>query len=171
MAAGLAASVYYVDVFLSEMEKTGIRSVAAEGSFELVQRINGTQGAYFVAFPGYEQNPVSISVTVSDPTGDVVVEREVDLPFYSEQFAAERAGNYTLEVSNQSESTLEVSAIIGDPETISDIVGVSTIASTAVASFIVMGGIAVLVVGGALTILDRRKTQKMRQYGDMSDLK
>lgn len=171
VAAGFAASVYYVGEFLSELEKAGVHTVAPKSSFEIMQEIGETQGAYFVAFPGYEENPVSAAIKVTDPSGDTIVEREVDLPFYSEQFSAQGAGNYTLVISNPSESPIAVSAIIGDPESISEIVGASTIASSAVASFVLMAGIAVLVAGGALTIIDRRKTQKMKQYGDLSDLK
>lgn len=172
VAAGLAASVYYVSEFLVELQKTGVHTIAPRGSFEVTQGIGGTQGAYFVAFPGYEENPFRTPIRVTDPSGDTVVQREVDLPFYSEQFAAQSAGNYTLAISNpSSDSEVQVSAIIGDPEAITDIVGTSTIASSAVASFIIMGGIAALAVGGALTILDRRQKQKMKHYGDVSDLK
>ncbi len=170
VAAGIAASVYYVGEFLTELERTGVHSIAPRGTFEVVQAISGTQGAYFVAFPGYDENPASVTVKVTGPLGSIV-EREVNLPFYSEQFAVQSAGNYTLAVSNLSESTIQVAAIIGDPESISEIVGTSTIASSAIASFVVIGGIAALVVGGALVVIDRRKTQKMKHYGDLSDLK
>ena len=91
VAAGLAASVYYVGEFLSEIQKTGVHTVAPRGSFETMKGIGGSQGAYFVAFPGYDENPMKASVKVTDPSGDTVVEREVDLPFYSEQFAAQSA--------------------------------------------------------------------------------
>lgn len=172
VAVGLAASVYYVGEFLSEIQKTGVHTIAPRASFEIMQGIGGNQGAYFVAFPGYEENPVKASVRVTEPSGDTVVEREVDLPFFSEQFAAQSAGNYTLVVSNpSSDGALEVSAIIGEPEAIAEIVGTSNIVSSAAASFIVMAGIAALAVGGALTILDRLRTQKMKHYGDLSDLK
>lgn len=171
VAAGFAASVYYVGEFLAEIEKAGVYTVSPKESFEVVQGIGGAQGAYFVAFPGFNENPVRAEIKVTDPSGDTVVEREVDLPFYSEQFEAQSAGNYTFMISNPSDSAFEVSAIIGDPESISEIVGASTVASSAIASFILMAGIAVLVAGGALVVVDRRKTQKMKQYGDLSDLK
>lgn len=172
VAAGLAASFYYVSEFLAEIERTGVHSIEPRDSLEVVQGIGGTQGAYFVAFPGYDENPVRASIKVTDPSGDTVVEREIDLPFYSEQFAAQSAGNYTLAVLNPSSDTeVQVCAIIGDPESIAGIVGTSTIASSALASFIVMAGIAALVAGGALVVLDRHRTQKMKQYGDLSDLK
>lgn len=172
VAAGFAASVYYVNEFLAELQKTGVHTITPRGSFEVTRGLGGTQGAYFVAFPGYEENPVRASVRVTDPSGDTVVQRDVDLPFYSEQFAAQSTGNYTLAILNpSSDSEVQVSAIIGDPEAIADIVGTSNIASSAVASFIVMGGIAALAVGGALTILDRLQKHKMRHYGDLSDLK
>lgn len=171
VAAGFAASVYYVNEFLAELERAGVHTVAPRTSIEIVQGIGGAQGAYFIAFPGYEENPARAAVKVTGPAGDTVVEREVDLPFYSEQFAAQSAGNYTLAISNPSESSIAVSAIIGDPESISEVVGASTIASSAMASFVLIAGIAVLVAGGALVAIDRRKTQKMKHYGDLSDLK
>lgn len=171
VAVGLAASVYYVGAFLSEIEKTGVHAVAPRETLEIVQRINGTQGAYFVAFPRYDENPVRASIMVSGPASDTVLESEIDLPFFSEQFAAASEGNYTLAVTNPTESVVDVSAIMGDPESIAEIVGASTIASSAASSFIVMAGIAALATGGALVIIDRRKTQKMRHYGDLSDLK
>jgi hypothetical protein len=170
VAAGIAASVYYVGEFLSEIERTGVHSIDPRGSFEIMQTISGTQGAYFVAFPGYDENPVRAAIKVAGPSGNIV-EREVDLPFYSEQFAVQGAGNYTLAISNLSESTIQVAAIIGDPEAIAEIVSASTIASSAVASFVVIAGIAALLAGGALVVIDRRRTKKMKQYGDLSDLK
>lgn len=171
VAAGLAASVYYVGSFLSEIENTGIHDVAPSRSFETVHSMNGTHGAYFVAFPSYEENPVRASIKVTGPSGITVIERDIDLPFYSEQFATQSVGNYTLVVSNTSESTFQVAAIIGDPQAISEIVGSSTVASSAMASFIVIGGIATLAVGVMLALMDRRKAQKMKHYGDVSDLK
>jgi hypothetical protein len=170
VAAGFAASVYYLGEFLSELERAGVHDVAPRGSFEMVQEISGTQGAYFVAFPGNDENPMRAAIKVSGPSGSII-EREVDLPFYSEQFAVQSAGNYTLFISNMSESTMQVAAIIGDPDAIAEIVGTSTIVSSAAASLVVVAGIAALAVGGALVIIDRRKTQRMKHYGDVSDLK
>ncbi len=171
VALGFAASVYYVGEFLTELEKAGVHTIAPKSSFEIIQGLGGAQGAYFVAFPGYEENPARAAIKVTDPSGNTVVEREVDLPFYSEQFSTQSAGNYTLTISNPAESSIEVSAIIGDPESISEIVGASTITSSAVASAVLIAGIAVLVAGGALVVVDRHKTQKMKHYGDLSDLK
>ena len=171
VAIGLAASVYYAGEFLSEIQKTGVHSIPPKGSFEIVQAIAGGQGAYFVHFPDYEEQQVNASITITNPSGATVLRSEVDLPFFSEQFAAQISGDYRLVVSNPSETTLNVSVIMGDPESITEIVGVSTIVSSAMASFVVIAGIAALAIGGALVFMDRRRTQNMRHYGDVSDLK
>lgn len=167
VAAGLAASVYYVGESLAELEKTGVHSVEPNRSFETVQEITGMQGAYFVYFPDYNENPVNTPVKVTSPSGQTVLESEVNLPFYSEQFAAQDSGNYTFVIFNPSESSIAVSAIVGDPESILEVVG----ASSAIASFVLIAGITALVAGGVLVIIDRHKTQKMKHYGDLSDLK
>ncbi len=65
---------------------------------------------------------------------------------------------------------MDVAAILGYNETIIQESGLSfaTLAMTFISLLFV--GIALLVAGAAITILDRRRINKMKQFGDTSDL-
>jgi hypothetical protein len=60
--------------------------------------------------------------------------------------------------------------VFGEQEAVDDIVGMPAFVSTAISMLLLISGIIVLIAGGAIVLIDRRKAQKMKQFGDMSDL-
>ncbi len=170
VAFSFFASNYYASQFLQEIESVNRYTVEPSGSLQFRQNITSGDGAYVVAFPDYSETPVQASIRVDNPSGATVLVREVDLPFYSEPFAAQTAGNYTLSLVNEADTPVDASVIFGEQAAVSEVIGMPTAVSTAISSLLLIAGIIVLIAGGAILILDRRKAQKMRQFGDMSDL-
>lgn len=170
VAFSFFASNYYASQFLQEIQGANKYTVQPSGRLEFRQNITSGDGAYVVAFPNYSEAPVQASVRVDNPSGANVLVREVNLPFYSEPFAAQTVGNYTLTLTNTADTPLDASVIFGEQEAVSEVIGMPAVVSTAISSLLLIAGIIVLIAGGAITVIDRRKAQKMKQFGDMSDL-
>ncbi|HEY7507661.1 MAG TPA: hypothetical protein VH677_00905, partial [Nitrososphaera sp.] len=66
---------------------------------------------------------------------------------------------YTLFIANPSSETLRAVVLVGDE------------ATAATLGFIQIAGIMVLAAGAIVTVLDSRRSKKMRQFGDVSDLR
>lgn len=85
-------------------------------------------------------------------------------PIVSETFVIMESGYYTLVLTNpSSEKTLDATILFGDRESYAT-------AEQLIFSFMVIAGIITAIAGAVITVLDRRKINKMRQYGDTSDL-
>jgi hypothetical protein len=159
---------YYGLQFVNSIQQDEMLRVEPGGSLEIMQNINTTQGAYVVAFPDFGGGQAA--VTVRDPAGRTLVDKSISPPIIIEPFAAKQSGVYTLTLSNPTEQVLEAAVILGDNETV---LGRSDLSSamTALAFTSLLGiGIAVAIAGAVITILDRRRISKMKQFGDTSDL-
>lgn len=122
---------------------------------------NGSQGVYSISFPSFEGQP---NLKIMNSINQTIVEKTITPPIVSETFAAVESGNYTLILANPSpDKTLEASVLFGDR---------GSFASTEqlIASFILSAGIIAAIAGAVITILDRRRASKMKQFGDTSDL-
>jgi hypothetical protein len=170
VAFSFVASNYYASQFLQEIQNVNRYTVQPGGTLEFQQNITSSDGAYVVAFPDYSGTPVQASVRVDSPSGATVLVRDLDLPFYSESFAAQTAGNYTLTLANEAGAPMDASVIFGEQAAVGEVIGMPTAVSTAISSLLLVAGIIVLIAGGAIMVIDRRKAQKMKQFGDMSDL-
>ena len=169
-AAGFAAMAYYGVQFISDISSTGRHTVEPQGTYELEQGIEAGTGTYIVSLPDYGGGPVMISVQVRDPAGTALVDKQVDAPFFAESFTAPVTGNYTLAVSNTSPDPIVLSVTMGNEEDVSQFVGTS-LAPAAISLLLLAAGIIIIIAGVAVTILDGRREKKMRQFGDMSDLR
>jgi hypothetical protein len=109
-------------------------------------------------------------VRVDNPSGATVLIREVNIAIFDESFAAETMGNYTLTLTNTSDAPVNASVIFGERQAVNEAIGTPTMVSVTISQLLLWTGIIVLIAGGAILVLDRRKAQKMRQFGDMSDL-
>jgi hypothetical protein len=170
VAFSFIASNYYASQFLKEIQEKNMHSIAPDARLELQENITSGNGAYVVAFPNYSTNPVRVAVSVSDPGGVSVLRRNLSLPFFSEPFAAQKQGNYTLTISNLGNASIDASVIFGEEKIVGDVVSMPNVVSTAISSLLLIAGIIVIAAGGAVLLIDRRREQKMRQFGDMSDL-
>lgn len=159
---------YYGLQFVNSIQQEEKLRVEPGGSLEIRQNINASQGAYVVAFPDFDGQP---KVTVRGPAGQVLVDKIISPPIALESFGAEQPGVYTLTLSNPTEQALEATVVLADQETVLSRGFDLSSAATALALISLLGiGIAVAIAGTVITILDRRRTSKMKQFGDTSDL-
>ena len=139
-------------------EKDGDEYRIAPGDVLAVERqITTGQGLYTVAFPELVGNQL---ITVKGPDNATLVERPADSRLVGGVVEAGVAGSYTLAVSNGSGSEVGVFVFFEEQAPISIAM-----------SFMLYAGLIVLVAGVAVTILDRLRSKKMRQFGDVSDLR
>jgi hypothetical protein len=155
---------------------TGIQAQTTEvlpGHHLIVsQNINGSQGqaAYLVAVNG----PVDAfpTMTIKDPANRTVLSTPIEPPVAFRTFSTAGSGNYTLDLLNPSNSSaIQVAASLGDQqEVITKRLDLSAAVAAVVFGFLIVAGIGVTIAGGVLTIFDKRRISKMKQYGDTSDL-
>lgn len=159
---------YYGLQFVNSIQQDEKLMVEPGGSLEIKQHINASQGAYAVAFPDFDGQP---SITIKDPAGQVIVDKSISPPIIIEPFEVEQAGVYTLTLSNPTEQALEATIILEDQETVLSRGFDVSFATTALSLISMFGiGTAVAIAGAVITILDRRRISKMKQFGDTSDL-
>lgn len=120
---------------------------------------NTSQGVYRISFPLFEGKP---NLKIVNPINQTIVERTIDPPLVSEVFTITESGYYTLVLTNpSSDTTLEATILFGDRE---------SFATPELVSNFVYVGIIAAIAGTVITVLDRRRTSKMKQFGDTSDL-
>jgi len=171
VAFSFIASNYYASQFLKEIQEKNMHPIAPDAKLDLQENITTGKGAFVIAFPNYSSTgPVRAAVRIIDPDGEQVLERNLNIPFYSEPFEGQKQGNYTLTLSNSGNASLDASVIFGDAQIVSEVIGMPNVVSTAVSTLLLIAGIIVLVAGAAVMLIDRHRDQKMKQFGDMSDL-
>jgi hypothetical protein len=122
---------------------------------------NTSQGIYSISFPSFEGQP---GLIIMNPLNQTIVEKNITPPIISETFEAVESGDYTLILTNPlSDKTLEAAVLFGDRESFASI-------EQLIFSFMLSVGIIAAIAGTVITILDRRRTSKMKQFGDTSDL-
>lgn len=158
---------YYGLQFVNSVQQEETLLVEPGGTIEIQKNINASTGAYVVAFPDFERQAV---VALRGPSGNILIEKNVDPPIVIEPFEIQEPGVYTLELSNPTDVALEASVLLDDYETVLSRSNLST-AIGALGFVSLLGvGIAVAVAGGVVTFMDRRRINKMKQFGDTSDL-
>ena len=157
----LAASFIIASLYVAPQVTTGENGdeyrIAAGGTLEIERRITTGQGLYTVFFPELIGSPL---ITVKGPDNATLVERAADSTLVVGVVEAGVQGNYTLTVSNLAESELGTRVFFEEQAPIN----IAT-------SFILYAGLIVIAAGAAVTILDRVRSKKMKQYGDVSDLR
>jgi hypothetical protein len=122
---------------------------------------NTSQGVYSISFPLFEGQP---NLKIEDSSNQTIVEKTIYPPIVSEVFAITKSGYYTLILANPSPgATLEVSILFGDQESYAT-------EGLRIFSIMLYGGIITTIAGIVITVLDRRRISKMKQFGDTSDL-
>ncbi len=169
-AISLSVLGYYGMRLITNLEEQPKYSIPPGGSQKVQQNIaNVSLGAYVVSFPNYDGGRPT--VVLADPTKQIVIQKEVDPPILIESFPIDVSGNYTLELSNPSSvQTLEASIILGSQESVLSAADISSAVVTLIFGFMLMAGIAAAVAGAVITIMDKRRISKMKQFGDTTDL-
>lgn len=166
-ATSLLLLAYYGLQFVTSIQQEEKLRVEPGSSIEVQQRINASLGAYVVAFSDFDGQP---TVAVRDPAGRVIVNKSISPPIVIEPFDVEQPGVHTLVLSNPTGQVLEASVVLGDNATVLSRSSLtSAMSALAVASLFAVGT-AVAIAGAVITILDRRRINNMKQFGDTSDL-
>jgi hypothetical protein len=169
-AISLSVLGYYGLRLITNLEEQPKYSIPPSGSQKVQQNIaNVSQGAYVVSFPNYDGGKPTVVLT--DPARQEIVRKEVDPPILIESFPISVPGNYTLELSNPSPvQTLEASIILGSQESVLSTADISSAVMTFIFGLMLMAGIATAIAGAAITVMDKRRISKMKQFGDTTDL-
>lgn len=178
LAGGAIAAVSlgiftYSTVILADSLLNDNRYVISPGGSQTIRQFinQSALGAYII---GFSEAPAQLDVRLAGPSDMTLDQRRVSVsptdPPVFEQFQIAEGGEYSLIIANPSGEAVDVAAILGYNETIIQESGLSfaTLAMTFISLLFV--GIALLVAGAAITILDRRRINKMKQFGDTSDL-
>lgn len=170
MAVSLAVLGYYGMRLVEALEGDAKFSIEPSGSTEISQNLTTTgQGAYVVAFQ--ELNGVEPVVTISGPANDIVLQKSVNQLIVLEAFPVVDAGVYALNLSNPSPTNaLEAAAIIDSQEAVLSRAGALSPVITVAFGLMLVAGVGALAAGAVITVIDRRRLSKMKQYGDTSDL-
>jgi hypothetical protein len=165
---GFSMLVFHGMQFVNSIQEEQKLRVEPGGSVQMQQNINASQGAYVVVFPDFEGRP---TVTIKDPSGHLVIERTIEPPIVLQPFDVAQPGVYTLVISNPTDQVFEPFVVLGDQETVlSQGIDISATATALAFTSLLGVGVAVAVAGAVITVLDRRRISKMKQFGDTSDL-
>jgi hypothetical protein len=122
---------------------------------------NTSQGVYSISFPLFEGQPY---LQIVDDANKTVVEETVNPPIVNGVFTITKSGNYSLILVNPaSDATLEASVLFGDQ-------GSFATSEQLIFNSLLYAGIIAAIAGAVITILERRRIGKMKQFGDTSDL-
>jgi uncharacterized membrane protein len=170
IAVGFAIFSYYTVVFAARLLSENNYSVDP-GSEQSIQQFisqNSSEGTYLVALPQLAGQP---KLKIASPEGQTLVEQQIAETVTAGTFPIASSGNYTLTLANPSSDVLQASIVFGDQESIIQSgLGISPLVLALSFNFALYAGIAVIAAGIVITILDRRRISKMKQFGDTSDL-
>ena len=122
---------------------------------------NSSQGVYSISFPLFEGQPY---LQIVDEANKTIVEETINPPIVNGVFTITKSGNYSLILVNPaSDAILEASVLFGDQ-------GSFATSEQVIFNSLLYVGIIAVIAGAVITILDRRRIGKMKQFGDTSDL-
>jgi hypothetical protein len=170
VAVSLAVLGYYGMRLVEALEGDAKHAIQPGGSVEISQNLTSVgQGAYVISFSALGE--VRPEVVITNPAGSVVVQKTLDQPIILEPFPVAQSGVFVLNLTNPSATaSLEAAVILDSQEAVLSRAGALSPVVTTAFGFMLVGGIGALAGGAIITIMDRRRLSKMKQYGDTSDL-
>jgi len=170
--AAISISVlgYYGMRLVANLDAEERYRVEPNGSVKVEQNISSTnQATYAVTFPNFTGGMPT--VTIRDPADKVILEKRIQPPIVIEPFPVSDSGVYTLTLYNPSpDQVLEASILVSSQESLLGRADDSSGAMTVAFALLLVAGISAAIAGAVITILDKRRTGKMKQFGDTSDL-
>jgi hypothetical protein len=158
IAGGVIIAISFAVTASLVVPDTEEYTIAPGESQEIRRQIMTGQGSYTIILPDAGSKA---SVKVRSPANETLVDYTAESPLAAGPVEARTPGNYTLVVTNSySDSALTVQVLFAEqqPEIVA-------------AGLLLYVGIIIIIAGVAVTILDGRREKKMRQFGDMSDLR
>ena len=160
---------YYAMQFLTAIQQDGKYVIQPGRSVNLTRSIYDAQGIYVIAFADLVGGQAS--VTIKDHVGKIVVDKKVNPPTIVEPFNTEVPGVYNLTLLNPTDQKLEAAIYFGgEGQMLSEKNYLFSAITMTVLMSLLGIGIAVAIAGIVITILDRRRINKMKHFGDTSDL-
>jgi hypothetical protein len=105
-----------------------------------------------------------------DNAGNTIVNKSINQPIVIEPFNAESSGIYTLNLLNPTDQVLEAAIGFGDQEDVLSRENLLSIDTVLVLVLTLVVGVGLAIAGVIITILDRRQINRMKRFGDTSDL-
>lgn len=160
---------YYTLQFVNIIQQEGKYRIDPGGSINVEQNINNTQGIgiYAIAFAEFTG---SASVIIMDNEGKMIVNKSINQPIVIEPFTAESHGIYTLNLLNPTDQVLEAAIGFGDQDNVLSRKNLLSFDTVVILVSTLVIGVALAIVGIVITILDRRQINRMKRFGDTSDL-
>ena len=170
VAVSLGALGYYGMRLVEALEGDAKYTVQPGESIAISQNLTSIgQGAYVASLS--ELGSVRPTIVITNPAGGVILRKTLDQPIILEPFPVAESGVYILNLTNTSTiASLEVAVILDSQEAVLSRAGALSPFVTAAFGFMLVAGIGALATGSVITIMDRRRLSKMKQYGDTSDL-
>jgi uncharacterized repeat protein (TIGR01451 family) len=172
VAVGFAIFSYYTVLFAAKLITESSYSIAPADKLSLQQSINNqnaSEGSFIVAMQHQVGQP---TIKINSPSGATLVEKQLIDSITMDTFAITETGTYTLTLTNASPDTpLEANIIFGDKNMIVERgLSISPETLSLVFNLTLYTAFAVIITGAIITILDRQRISKMKQFGDTSDL-
>ncbi len=160
---------YYTLQFVNIIQQEGKHTIEPGGSITVLENINNTQGIgiYVVAFAEFGGQA---SVIIMDPADKIIVNKNINPPIAIEPFSVELPGRYNLKLLNPTDQVLEAAIGFGDQEDMLSSKNLFSAMTVLILVTLLLIGIALAIAGAIITILDRSQINKMKQFGDTSDL-
>jgi hypothetical protein len=158
---------YYILQFVSSIQQEGKYTIQPGRSINVQQSINDTRAIYVIAFADFGGQA---SVIIKDRAGKIIVDKNIDPPIIIESFNADVPGLYDLTLLNPTDQVVEAAIDFGDQRHVLSGKNLSSAMTVLVLISLLGIGIAVAIAGAVITILDRSRINKMKQFGDTSDL-
>jgi hypothetical protein len=161
---------YYTLQFVNIIQQEGKHTIEPGGSITVLENINNTQGIgiYVVAFA--EFGGQASSVIIMDHAGKIIVNKNINPPIAIEPFNAELPGLYNLKLLNPTDQVLEAAIGLGDQEDMLSRKNLFSAMTVLLLVSLLVIGIALAIAGAIIIILDRNQINRMKQFGDTSDL-
>jgi hypothetical protein len=105
-----------------------------------------------------------------DPVDKIIVNKNINPPIAIEPFSVELPGRYNLKLLNPTDQVLEAAIGFGDQEDMLSRKNLFSAMTVLILVTLLLIGIALAIAGAIITILDRSQINKMKQFGDTSDL-
>lgn len=162
---------YYTMQFVNIIQQEGKYTIEPGSSINLRENINNIQsiGIYVVAFAEVGGGGQA-SVMIMDHKGKIIVKKNIYPPIAIEPFNAEVPGLYDLKLLNPTDEVLEASIAFGDQNDMLSRKNLPSAMTVLILVSLLITGIALAIAGAIITILDRSKIKRMKQFGDTSDL-
>jgi hypothetical protein len=160
---------YYTLQLVNIIQQEGKNRIDPGGSINREENINNTQGIglYAIAFAEFSG---SASIIIMDNSGKTIINKSISQPIVIEPFDAQSHGIYTLNLLNPTDQVIEAAIIFGEQDNVlsrKDLLSFQTVLIIVSTLGI---GLILAITGIMITVFDKRQINRMKEFGDTTDL-